>query len=82
MINKDNLVKVKDHPNHYRDPRSKAILVVDSVSRQNYVNQKTLALRTVGTTERLQSEMQGMREELRELKDLLRSLVNNSTSDK
>lgn len=82
MINTENLIKVKDHPNHYRDPRSKAIINIDITSRQNYVNQKTLALKTVGTTERLQEEMGSIKKELSELKDMLSTLISQTKIDK
>jgi len=81
MINKQ-VLKVKDHPTLYRDPDSKAILVVDQVARQNYINQRTLAQKTANSTESLEKEMSSMRQELSELKDMLRILVGQSKTDK
>ena len=81
MINKS-VLKVKDHPTLYRDPNSKAILVVDQVSRQNYINQRTLAQKTSDSTENLQKEMSDMKQELSELKDMLRILIGQSKTDK
>lgn len=81
MINKS-VLKVKDHPTLYRDPNSKAILVVDQVSRQNYINQRTLAQKTANSTEDLQKEMSNMKQELGELKDMLRILIGQSKTDK
>ena len=37
MINKS-VLKVKDHPTFFRDPNSKAILVVDQTARQKHVH--------------------------------------------
>ena len=76
------VLKVKDHPTLYRDPNSKAILVVDQVSRQNYINQRTLAQKTANSTESLEKEMLSMKQELGELKDMLHTLISQSKTDK
>ena len=81
MIDKQ-VIKVKDHPTLYRDPNSKAILVVDQVSRQNYINQRTLAQKTAETANNLQAEMSSVKHELGELKDMLRILISQSKTDK
>jgi hypothetical protein len=81
MIN-NQVLKVRDHPTLYRDPNSKAILVVDQTSRQNYINQRTLAQRTANSTESLEKEMSSMKQELSELKDMLRVLIGQSRTDK
>jgi hypothetical protein len=81
MIN-NSVLKVRDHPTLFRDPNSKAILVVDQTSRQNYINQRTLALKTSETADNLQAEMTNMKQELGELKDMLRILISQSKTDK
>ena len=81
MIN-NSFLKVRDHPTLFRDPNSKAILVVDQTSRQNYINQRTLALKTSETADNLQAEMSNMKQELGELKDMLRTLISQSKTDK
>ena len=81
MIN-NQVLKVRDHPTLYRDPNSKAILVVDQTSRQNYINQRTLAQKTVSSSESLRDEMLGMKQELGELKDMLHILISQSKTDK
>ena len=81
MIN-NSVLKVRDHPTLFRDPNSKAILVVDQTSRQNYINQRTLALKTAETADNLQAEMTNMKQELGELKDMLRILISQSKTDK
>ena len=78
----NSVLKVRDHPTLFRDPNSKAILVVDQTSRQNYINQRTLALKTTETADNLQAEMTNMKQELGELKDMLRILISQSKSDK
>ena len=81
MIN-NSVLKVRDHPTLFRDPNSKAILVVDQTSRQNYINQRTLALKTSETADNLQNEISNMKQELGELKDMLRILISQSKTDK
>lgn len=81
MISKP-VMKVRDHPTLYRDPNSKAILVVDQSTRQNYLNQRTLALKTSQVNEELQTEMGEMRQELGELKQMLKALLDHSKTDK
>ena len=81
MIN-NSVLKVRDHPTLFRDPNSKAILVVDQTSRQNYINQRTLAQKTASSTESLEKEMFNMKQELGELKDMLRILISQSKIDK
>jgi len=81
MIN-NSVLKVRDHPTLFRDPKSKAILVVDQSTRQNYINQRTLAQKTTDTADSLQKEMSSMKQELEELKDMLRTLISQSKTDK
>jgi len=76
------VLKVKDHPTLFRDPDSKAILVVDQNARQNYINQKNIAQRNAQASENLQAEMSDMKQELGELKDMLRILISQSKTDK
>lgn len=75
-------LKVKNHPSLLRDPNSKAIIVMDQTARQNYINQKTQAQRVAQTTDKLQDEIGSLREEINDLKDMLRTLINNSKTDK
>ena len=81
MINRQ-VQKVKDHPTLFRDPNSKAILVVDQNARQNYINQKNIAQRNAQASENLQAEMSDMKQELSELKDMLRTLISQTKTDK
>ena len=81
MINR-HVLKVKDHPTLFRDPNSKAILVVDQNARQNYINQRAIAQRNEQTSESLQAEMSNMKQELGELKQMLHILISQSKTDK
>ncbi len=75
-------MKVKDHPTLFRDPDSKAILIVEQNARQNYINQKTIAERNAQAADNLHAEMSNMKQELSELKDMLRILISQSKTDK
>ena len=74
MIN-NQVLKVKDHPTLYRDPNSKAILVVDSTARSNYNNQKALAIKSQESNNELREEVNNLKLELGEIKSLLQKLV-------
>ena len=75
-------LKVTDHPTLFRDPKTKAIMVIDQNARQNYINQRTIAQRNAQATDNLQAEMSDMKQELSELKDMLRILISQSKTDK
>ena len=74
---KDNQVlKVKDHPTLFRDPNSKAILVIDSSARSNYNNQKTLAIKNQEYNNELRVEVNNLKSEIVEIKSLLQKLAS------
>lgn len=70
------LLKVTDHPNLYRDPHTKAIIVMDSTARTNYNNQKALAKKTIETGNELREEVNQLKTEIGEIKALLQKLVS------
>jgi hypothetical protein len=57
-------------------------LIVDQNARQNYINQRNIAERNAQASDNLQSEMSNMKQELSELKDMLRILISQSKTDK
>jgi hypothetical protein len=75
MIN-NQVLKVKDHPTLFRDPNSKAILVVDSTARSNYNNQKALAINNMKNNNELREEVNNLKSELEEIKSLLKKLAS------
>lgn len=81
MIN-NQVLKVKDHPTLYRDPNSKAILVVDQDARMNYLNQRAIAKRNNDATEALKEEVAGLKDELNDIKNMLSLISNKLNSDK
>jgi hypothetical protein len=78
----NNLIKVKDQPNFYRDPNSKAILVLDQTTRQNYINQRTLAQNAVKGNEDLKQEVDNLKNEISDIKSMLNQILNRFESDK
>jgi hypothetical protein len=69
------VLKVKDHPTLFRDPHTKAIVVVDSFARTNYNNQKALAVKSQESSNELREEVNILKSELGEIKSLLQKLV-------
>ena len=74
------ILKVKDHPNLYRDPNTKAIMVVDQTARQNYLNQRAVAARALGETEKLSNEITNLKSEITDIKALLSQISSKLDS--
>lgn len=77
-MNKE-LHKVKDHPGLYRDPVSKAIVVMDKTARENYLNQKQIVKKTMSATDELRGEINNLKTEMSEIKDMLRAITTHLT---
>ncbi len=71
-----NLIKVKDHPNLYRDADSKAIVVLDAKARSNYLNTKTIAAKSEESIEELSQEIKTLKNDVNDIKQLLFQLIN------
>ena len=63
------MIKVKDHPNLYRDEISGAIINNDSVGYDQYVN-------SVKHREKKDRELSNLRKDIDEIKDALKLLVS------
>ena len=50
-------IKVKDHPNRERDPKTNAIVSTDNSGYQKYMNQKEIIQRQQDRIEYLESEI-------------------------
>jgi len=72
----NNLIKVKDQPNFFRDPNSKAIMVIDQNARQNYINQRALAQNAVKGNEDLKQEVDNLKNEISDIKSMLNQILN------
>ena len=75
-------IKVTDHPTLFRDPKTKAIMVIDQNARQNYINQRTLAQNSLQGNEKLKQEVDSLKNELNNIKSMLDQILNKFESDK
>lgn len=70
-----NYMKVQGHTNYYRDPDSKAILIVDESKRQNYVNQKIVLKKSAETYEHINNEVGNLKQEVNNIKNTLDAIL-------
>lgn len=75
-------IKVTDHPTLFRDPKTKAIMVIDQNARQNYINQRTLAQNAVKGNEELKQEVDNLKNEISDIKSMLNQILNKFESYK
>jgi SMC interacting uncharacterized protein involved in chromosome segregation len=66
-------VRVEGHPNLYRDERTGAIIDTDTQAYENYVN-------ALSQKEGEKREIMEMKNEIQEIKSLLKQLVNKNES--
>ena len=70
------MLKVRDKPNLFRDPYSKAIIVDDPVSRTNYTNHKAIAIQTQQATTVMRQEVDQLKQDVTEIKQLLQAIAS------
>ena len=75
-------IKVTDNPTLFRDPKTKAIMVIDQNARQNYINQRTLAQNAVKGNEELKLEVDNLKNEISDIKSMLNQILNKFESYK
>jgi len=69
-------IKVTDHPTLFRDPKTKAIMVIDQTGIQNYINQRTLAQKSVQDNVELKQEVYNLKNEISDIKSMLNQILN------
>jgi hypothetical protein len=69
-------LKVEGHSNLIRDNKTKAILNLDMDEYNNYQRLKKIKEKEINRVKQLESDVSGMKNDLDEIKNLLRSLVN------
>lgn len=69
MMNK--LISVEGHSNLYRDPNTGAIINCDNVSYEQYLN-------TISNKINTKKEIENLKNEIFEIKSLLKELLNES----
>ncbi len=65
------MIRVKGHPNLYRDENSGAIINCDSQSYNQYVN-------SLHNKETQKNEIEQMKTDIQEIKSLLKELINGT----
>ena len=71
-----NYHKVKDNSHLVRDPKTGAILNTNSLDYDKYVAQRKVKNKEHQKTENIERDISTLRQELDEIKSLLRELVN------
>jgi len=68
-------IKVENHPNLYRDANTNMIVNSDSLSYNSYMNLKKTKEKELNRIEKLESDINQVKNDLGEIKDLLRNLT-------
>jgi len=71
-------IKVKDHTNLVRDQKTQAILSIDMKEYSNYMKIKQIKDNESNRVKKLESDVSGMKDDLNDIKNLLRSLIDGS----
>ena len=72
-----NVLKVENENNLYRDLSSGAIINTDSSSREAYLKQRENILRTRETTEKNTKDIQELKGEISDIKQMLAQILQN-----
>jgi peroxiredoxin family protein len=70
--------KVDGHDNLFRDEQTQAILNVNMVEYKNYMEQKRIKEKEFEKIQSLENDVNSMKNDLGEIKSLLRSLIDGS----
>ena len=71
-------VKVSGHDNLVRDPKTNSILNINMSEYNEYISRRDSKLKENQKVQNLESDVANMKEDLDEIKFLLRRLVNES----
>ena len=71
-------VKVKDHDHLIRNTKSNCILNTNKAEYDEYITRRKLKKSEKNKVENLERDLSTLRNEITEIKDLLRSLVNGN----
>jgi hypothetical protein len=69
-------LKVKGHSNLYRDPETNSIVNKNSMQYQEYISRRDSRSEENQKIDDLESDFARMKEDINEIKNLLRSLAN------
>lgn len=68
-------VKVKDHSNLVRDPKSNSIINTNKSAYNQYVTRRNAKNEEVNKAQTMEEDLANLKGEINEIKDLLRQLV-------
>ena len=68
---------VKGHPNLMRDPRTNAVVSVDSNEYQQYVARRESKKKEGEKSSSIENDLANLKNEMNEIKSLLKELVSN-----
>jgi len=77
-MNNKNYIKVEGHSNLVRDEKTKAILNLNMNDYENYIRVRQVKENESKRVDTIESEMSNIKNDLEEIKNLLRSLANGS----
>ncbi len=77
-----NYLKVEGHTHLYRDPKTNSIVNRNMSEYQEYVSRKNMKSEENQKIQNLESDVANMKDDLSEIKSLLRSLINESRQDR
>lgn len=70
--------RVEGHSHLIRDQRTNAILNTNMAEYNNYINTKKIKESELKRVETIENDLAGVKEDLNEIKNLLRSLIDES----
>lgn len=71
-----NYLKVEGHNDLFRDPQTNSIINANMAEYQQYLTRRSLKNEETQRINNLESDVSGIKDDLNEIKTLLRSLIN------
>ena len=71
-------IKVKGHDHLIRDPKTNSIININMSEYNDYISRRDSKLKEDEKMNNLESDVANMKDDLKEIKNLLRSLLNES----
>ena len=73
-------LKVEGHNDFFRDPKTNSIINVNMTEYEQYITRRRMKSKETEKINDLQSEVSDLKDDLNEIKNLLRRLVNDNES--
>lgn len=75
-------LQVEEFPNLYRDSNTRAVINNNKEEYENYLRSRDQKLKELNRVEKLESDMSDLKNDLSEIKSLLRNIANGSWKHK